>query len=138
MYAARLGGRWRATNPFLDLETAPVRLAFGSDSPVTPVDPWAAVRAAARHRNDGQRLSLPVAFRAHTRGGAFASRDDEGGDLTVGARADLAVWAVPGGLTDDDLPDLTPGLEPPRLLRTVSEGRTIHRTDEPHNGQDNP
>jgi predicted amidohydrolase YtcJ len=126
MYAARLGERWKATNPFLALESAPVRLAFGSDSPVTPLGPWAAVRAAAYHRHDAQRLPVGLAFRAHTRGGAFAAHDDEGGSLRHGARADLAVWDVPGGLGDDDLPDLTPGTELPRLRRTVSEGRTIH------------
>ena len=126
MYAARLGERWKATNPFLALESAPVRLAFGSDSPVTPLGPWAAVRAAAYHRHDAHRLPVGLAFRAHTRGGAFAAHDDEGGSLRHGARADLAVWDVPGGLGDDDLPDLTPGTELPRLRRTVSEGRTIH------------
>ena len=126
MYAARLGERWKATNPFLALESASVRLAFGSDSPVTPLGPWAAVRAAAYHRHDEQRLPVGPAFRAHTRGGAFAAHDDEGGSLHRGARADLAVWDVPGGLGDDDLPDLTPGTELPRLRRTVSEGRTIH------------
>ncbi|MFC4785088.1 amidohydrolase [Nocardioides sp. MAHUQ-72] len=130
MYTARLGERWRATNPFLALETAAVRLAFGSDSPVTPLGPWAAVRAAAYHHHDEQRLPVALAFEAHTRGGAFAARDDDGGSLHLGARADLAVWDVPGGLTGDDLPDLTPGTELPRLLRTVSAGRTIHTSDE--------
>ena len=130
MYAARLGERWRDTNPFLGLETAPVRLAFGSDSPVTPLGPWAAVRAAAHHHQGAQRLPAGLAFRAHTRGGAFAAHDDDGGSLRRGARADLTVWDVPGGLTDDDLPDLTPGVELPRLRRTVSAGRTIHLSDE--------
>ena len=125
MYAVRLGDRWKATNPLLDLETAGVRLAFGSDSPVTPLGPWAAVRAAAYHHHEGQRLPARPAFRAHTRGGAFAAHDDEGGSLHPGARADLAVWDVPG-LTDEDLPDLTPGTALPHLLRTVSAGRTIH------------
>ena len=42
MYATRLGaGRAAALNPLADLATAGVPLAFGSDSPVTPVDPWA-------------------------------------------------------------------------------------------------
>ena len=44
-------------------------LAFGSDSPVTPLGPWAAVRAAAYHHHDGQRLTDGPAFPAHTRGG---------------------------------------------------------------------
>lgn len=130
MYAERLGDRWRRTNPFLALETAPVRLALGSDSPVTPLGPWAAIRAAAHHHHPEQRLPVAAAFRAHTRGGALAGRDDAGGSLRPGARADLAVWDAPAGLTDDGHPDLSPGAELPRLLRTVAAGRTIHTTED--------
>ena len=126
MYAARLGERWRETNPYLDLAAAGVRLAFGSDSPVTGLGPWAAVRAAAYHHHDGQRLDVGAAFRAHTRGGAVAARDDDGGHLGLGARADLAVWDVAGGLADDGTPDLTPGTPLPSLRRLVAAGTTIH------------
>ncbi len=130
MYAARLGERWRGTNPLLDLELAPVRLAFGSDSPVTGLDPWAAVRAAAHHHRTDQRLPVGLAFRAHTRGGTYAARDDDGGTLVRGARADLAVWDVPGGLGDDGLPALDPGGPLPVLHRLVAGGRTIHDREE--------
>jgi predicted amidohydrolase YtcJ len=126
MYAARLGERWRDTNPLRDLADGGVRLAFGSDSPVTGLGPWAAIRAAAYHHLEGQRLPVGAAFRAHTRGGALAARDDDGGDLRPGARADLAVWDVPGGLADDGLPDLTPGTPLPVLHRLVAAGTTIH------------
>ena len=131
MYAARLGERWRGTNPFLALQTAGVPLAFGSDSPVTPVGPWAAIRAAAHHHDEDQRLPAPLGFRAHTRGGALAGHDEDGGLLAPGHRADLAVWDVPGGLDEHGLPDLTPGTELPRLRRTVAAGRTIHTTEDP-------
>ena len=40
-------------NPFRDLHLAGVPLAFGSDSPVTPADPWRAVQAAVHHHTDG-------------------------------------------------------------------------------------
>ena len=130
MYAARLGDRWRGTNPLLDLHTAPVRLAFGSDSPVTAQGPWAAVQAAAHHREPGQRLPVEAAFLAHTRGGAYAGRDDDGGSLAVGLRADLALWDTPAGLDGVGLPDLAPGAELPRLLRTVAAGRTIHLNED--------
>ena len=131
MYAARLGERWRGANPFLSLETAGVRLAFGSDSPVTPLGPWAAVRAAAHHHDQDQRLPAGLGFRAHTRGGALAGHDEDGGLLAPGHRADLAVWDVPDGLDDQGLPDLTPGTDLPALLRTVAAGRTIHTTEDP-------
>ena len=129
MYAARLGERWRGANPFLALETAGVRLAFGSDSPVTPLGPWAAIRAAAHHHDEDQRLPSGLGFRAHTRGGALAGHDENGGLLAPGHRADLAVWDVPGGLDEHGLPDLTPGTELPRLRRAVAAGRTIHTTE---------
>ncbi|HEY7717380.1 MAG TPA: amidohydrolase [Pedococcus sp.] len=130
MYAARLGDRWSRTNPFRSLADAPVTLALGSDSPVTPLGPWAAIRAAVHHHHPEQRLPVGAAFHAHTRGGALAGRDDEGGRLRVGARADLAVWDVAAGLGDDGHPDLTPGAPLPRLLRTVAAGRTIHTTED--------
>ena len=130
MYAARLGERWRTTNPFLDLEMAPIRLAFGSDSPVTGLGPWAAIRAAIHHHNGDQRLPVGLAFRAHTRGGTYAARDDDGGTLAVGQRADLAIWDVPGGLTDGGLPDLTPGAPLPVLRRLLASGTTIHDSEE--------
>lgn len=51
MYADRLGAeRARSLNPFAALLKAGVPLAFGSDAPVTPFDPWGTVRAAAFHR----------------------------------------------------------------------------------------
>ncbi|NEA49928.1 amidohydrolase family protein, partial [Streptomyces sp. SID10815] len=46
MYAQRLGAeRARTLNPFAALLRGGVPLAFGSDSPVTPLDPWGTVRA---------------------------------------------------------------------------------------------
>ena len=87
MYATRLGaGRAAALNPLADLAAAGVPLAFGSDSPVTPVDPWAGVRAAVQHRAVDQRISARAAFRASTRGGwRVAGLDHTGaGELRVG------------------------------------------------------
>lgn len=126
MYAARLGERWQVTNPFRDLADAGVTLAFGSDSPVTPAGPWAAVRAATTHHHPDQRLGVAAAITAHTRGGALAGHDDDASLLAPGHRADLAVWDTPGGTTDDGLPDLGPDRPLPRLLRTVAAGHTIH------------
>ena len=130
MYAARLGARWAVTNPFADLAAGGVRLSFGSDSPVTPLGPWAAVQAAVHHHREDQRLSPRAAFHAHTRGGALAGRDDDAGVLQRGHRADLAVWDVPGGLVDG-LPDLTPGTPLPVLRRLVAAGVAIHDREDP-------
>ena len=86
MYAQRLGAeRARTLNPYAALLRAGVPLAFGSDSPVTPLDPWGTVRAAAFHRTPEHRISVRAAFTAHTRGGWRADRPRRRG--RPGARA---------------------------------------------------
>ncbi len=143
MYARRLGReRARSLNPFAALLRAGVPLAFGSDSPVTPLDPWGTVRAAAFHRTPEHRVSVRAAFTAHTRGGWRAVGRDDAGVLVPGAPADYAVWRT-GELVvqaPDDrvarwstdprsgtpgLPDLSPGRDLPVCLRTVVGGRTV-------------
>ncbi|MGW5664229.1 amidohydrolase [Streptomyces sp. NPDC003758] len=143
MYAERLGAaRARTLNPFADLLRAGVPLAFGSDSPVTPLDPWGTVRAAAFHRTPEHRVSVRAAFTAHTRGGWRAIGRDDAGVLVPGAPADYAVWRTDALVVQapDDrvarwstdprsgtpgLPDLTPGTDLPVCLRTVVGGRTV-------------
>jgi predicted amidohydrolase YtcJ len=140
MYATRLGaGRAAALNPFADLAGAGIPLAFGSDSPVTALDPWAGVRAAAFHHEADQRISARAAFRAASRGGWRLAGQDQVGELRVGSPAHLAVWesdalvvqAPDGRLSawSPDaragiplLPDLSPDATPPRCLRTVRDG----------------
>lgn len=143
MYAQRLGvDRARTLNPYAALLRAGVPLALGSDSPVTPLDPWGALRAAAFHRTPEHRIPVRAAFAAHTRGGRRAVGEDDGGVLVPGAPADYAVWRtgelvvqvpdtrVAGWSTDPRsgtprLPDLSPGLPLPRCLRTVVAGRAL-------------
>ncbi|MET8982396.1 amidohydrolase [Streptomyces sp. NPDC004539] len=144
MYARRLGvERARGLNPFAALLKAGVPLAFGSDAPVTPLGPWATVRAAAFHRTPEHRISVRAAFTAHTRGGWRAVGRDDAGVLVPGAPADYAVWHTDELIVQapDDrvsrwstdprsgtpgLPDLTPGRELPVCLRTVVGGRTVY------------
>ncbi|MGB3484972.1 MAG: amidohydrolase family protein, partial [Mycobacterium sp.] len=58
MYARRLGrDRASGLNPFALLAAAGVPLAFGSDSPVTAIDPWSTVRAATAHHTSGASIS---------------------------------------------------------------------------------
>jgi predicted amidohydrolase YtcJ len=97
LYETRLGERSRRMNPFASLARAGVTLAFGSDSPVTPFDPWAAVRAAVLHHDEVERIDRATAFAAHTEGGWRAAGRD-GGRLEAGAPAYLAVWD--GAATD--------------------------------------
>ncbi len=81
-------------NRLADLLSAGVLTAFGSDSPVTPIGPWRAVRAAVEHHSPAQRISARAAFAAHTRSGWRAIGDREAGVLAPGAPAHYALWAV--------------------------------------------
>jgi predicted amidohydrolase YtcJ len=126
LYASRLGTRRSASmNPFASMDKAGVGLAFGSDTPVTPFDPWGGVRAAVRHQTETERLTVQAAFEAHTRGGWRAARQDRAGVLAPGANATYAVWDTAGEPTPSGLPDLSAGATPPRCLRTVVDGRQI-------------
>jgi predicted amidohydrolase YtcJ len=125
MYVERLGAeRARTMNPFAALRDAGVTLAFGADSPVTPIDPWGGVRAAVQHRTPTSALTPAQAFRAHTRGGWQAIGDDETGALVPGAAATFAVWELPDELGADGLPDLS-GPDP-TCVRTVIRGVTAY------------
>jgi predicted amidohydrolase YtcJ len=113
MYAQRLGAsRAAAMNCYAQLATAGVVLAFGSDTPVTPLDPWGAVRAAAQHHSPDSQLGIIEALAAHTYGGhrAAANPDPLAGTLFPGAPASYAIW-------DRE--------QNPSCLRTVHRGRTL-------------
>lgn len=122
MYAQRLGvARAMATNPIGQMHATGVALAFGSDSPVTALDPWAVVAAAAAPRNPVYRMSVRAAFAASSRGGWRAAGQDGVGVLAPGQSATFAVWETPGGVRDG-LPSLDAS---PVCLRTVLDGSTI-------------
>jgi predicted amidohydrolase YtcJ len=129
-------------NRFAELAAAGVPLAFGSDAPVTPLGPWAAVRAAAYPSHPGAALSPRAAFVAHTRAGWRAAARESEGVLAPGAPATFAAWqadelivaapdarvarwstdpraAVPG------LPDVAPGAPLPTCLLTVRNGTVL-------------
>lgn len=143
-YAERLGERSTGMNPLASLNRAGLALAFGSDSPVTPLDPWGAIRAAAWHHDDSERVTVRAAFNAHTRGGWRAARRDEGGVIAPGTPASIAVFAVPGDLvvqTPDErvaawstdtragvplLPGVHPDLDLPTCDLTLVRGRVAY------------
>jgi predicted amidohydrolase YtcJ len=129
MYATRLGReRSLASNPLGSLAGVGVPLALGSDSPVTPLDPWGGVMAAVHHHNPSQRLSPTAAFAAHTRGGWRAAGNDEAGVLSPGAPATFAIWEHRA----PSLPDMTPSAAAPRCRRTVRAGTVIFDEENKH------
>ncbi|MBV8929349.1 MAG: amidohydrolase family protein, partial [Mycobacteriaceae bacterium] len=132
-------------NPLALLASQGVPMAFGSDTPVTSMNPWETVRAAANHRTPGSSVSMRAAFTAATRGAwrAGGVRDGVCGTLVAGAPASYAVWetgplevsapvdAVQRWSTDPRsavpaLPRLGPDDPLPRCLRTVHRGKVIH------------
>ncbi|GIF16040.1 amidohydrolase [Actinoplanes teichomyceticus] len=130
MYAQRLGvDRALASNPIGAMHATGVALAFGSDSPVTALDPWAMVVAAAAPCNPAYRMKVRAAFAAASRGGWRAAGVDRVGVLAPGASATFAAWETPGGVVEG-LPALLPdvdGVTPARPVcrRTVLHGETI-------------
>lgn len=146
MYARRLGAQRAAgLNPLALLASAGVPLAFGSDTPVTGMNPWEWVRAASHHRSPGSAISARAAFAAATRGAwrAGGTRDGVTGTLVPGAPASYAVWdtghlevgapadTVQRWSTDPRsrvpaLPRLDPADPLPRCRQTVHHGTVLH------------
>jgi predicted amidohydrolase YtcJ len=117
LYAARLGpDRGPRLNPYADMLRAGVPLMSGSDTPVTPYDPWGAVRAMLHHHDPDQRVSFSDAIGTHL------------GSITPGTSASYAVWDLPGGAIDG-LPDLSPGTPEPICLRTVVRGHLAYQRE---------
>ena len=137
LYAERLGvARGTRLNPFARFHDADVRLALGSDSPVTPLDPWGAVRGAVQHRTGELRVDVRTAYDAATAGGHRAVGRDDSGVLRPGYAATFAAWAA------DDVPvdwwraTHKPGCfdvsaAAPRCRRTVVDGATVHDAETP-------
>lgn len=146
MYCRRLGAdRAGHLNPLALLASAGVPLAFGSDAPVTAMNPWTWVRAASHHHTPGSSVSVRAAFAAATRGAwrAGGVRDGLTGTLVPGAPASYAIWqtgeldvAAPADevqrwSTDPrsgvpELPRLDPGEALPRCLQTVHHGVALY------------
>jgi predicted amidohydrolase YtcJ len=118
LYAAAFGREVACgSNPLAWFAEAGVPLAFGSDSTVTPLDPWGGVLAAERHRG-GLGLDRATAFAAHAAGGRHVAHQDDSGRLRPGQRADLAVWSTDPFAVEDP--------RTVRCLATVVAGRSAH------------
>ena len=118
--------------PFRQLLDAGATLAFGTDAPVTPTDPLAAVYAAVTRRDADTRepaggwlpaeaLTVPEALRAYTAGSACAAgRAADLGVLAPGMLADLVVL-------DRDLTAIDPeAILQTRVLATYVGGCRVY------------
>lgn len=101
------GYTWRSI-----LESGAV-LAFGTDAPVEPIDPWPGIAMAVLRRDPGwgsdaepfgphEALTLEQALRAATVGPSITAREPDRGRLVPGARADLLILpAAPREVLED-------------------------------------
>ncbi len=131
LYETRLG-RDRSTgmNRLGSLQRAGVGLALGSDSPVTPMAGWGAVRDAVQHWQPQERLSVAEALAAATIGGHRAARNDRGGILAPGAPATLTISDLHGADLVAGLPRLAADEPLPECVTTVVNGRTVFDVDD--------
>ena len=140
-YHAADDGRWaekrigpdrvRTTYAFRSLLEAGVRLAFGSDWTVAPLNPLLGLKAAVtRQTLDGkhpggwvpeQKITIEEAIRAYTSGSAFAEfQDQEKGTIEAGKLADFVIWS-------DDILRIAPEKLPEvRADITVVGGRIVY------------
>ena len=141
LYEERLGiERAQHMNTFSKIAASGISMAFSSDSPVTPIDPWRAINAAVNHHTSEHRISARAAFMAHTRGGWRAVKEDNAGMITEGAPAHLAFWEVKDydiKIPDDrirswstDIRSGTPALpdlasHQPKCIATILNGKAI-------------
>jgi predicted amidohydrolase YtcJ len=92
----------RSAYAWASLLRAGATLAFGTDAPVEPIDPWPGIALAMSRRSPewpagtpafgpGEALSLDAVLRAACLGPAEAEGSVDRGRLTVGQRADVVV-----------------------------------------------
>lgn len=125
--SAELGDRLDRAYPMRSLARAGAVLAFGSDSPVAPPDPFEGLRSAARRAaasglrlTPGEAIGPDEALHAYTRGAAYAIQaEHRSGMLAPGYDADLVV------LTHDP----TVSLDGLAAVATMKGGRFTHGED---------
>ncbi|GHJ41209.1 amidohydrolase [Streptomyces sp. TS71-3] len=111
-------GRTARAFAYADLLAAGARLEFGSDAPVSPLDPWIGIAAAVSRTADErpawhpeQRIPLAAALAAAAQGKSL---------ITVGDAADLAVLDADPARTD------TATLRAMPVYATMLAGRWTH------------
>lgn len=109
---------------FRSLLTAGVGLAFGSDAPVSPLDPWLAM-AAAVHRSADERAPW-VPHQALTVGEALAASTDGQGTLAVGSRGDLVLLDADPLAVPDDSREACSALREMPVAATFVAGRLVY------------
>src|SRR5690606_9678958 len=106
-------------------------LAFGSDSPVAPIDPIAAIYASVTRRTlddknpngwvPEQKISLDETIRAYTWGSAYAEfQENVKGTLAPGMLADMVIFS-------HDLYSIAPErIRDAKVMMTIVDGRVVY------------
>ncbi len=114
-------GRSERGWPWASLAESGARLAFGSDWPVVPLDPFTGISlATTRHR---ERLDLAQAVEAWTSGSAYAEHADGlKGTIQTGMLADIAVL-------DQDLESIAADdVGSMKVRTTIVGGKVVYET----------
>ena len=123
--------RLKGTYAFRSLLDSGAMLAFGSDSPVAPMNPlWGIWAAVTRRTADGknpngwipeQKITVDEAVRAFTYGSAYAEfQEQEKGTLDIGKVADMV-------LVSDDIFTIEPAkIVDAKVLMTIVDGRVVY------------
>lgn len=118
MYASRLGERATTMNPFPVMIRAGMTPAGGSDSSVTPLDPFLGMAAAVDHHEPAFAVTREHALRMFTSWAAAAGHsEDLRGTIQAGKRADFCV------LEDDPLECDVGKIATLRVLQTWVGGK---------------
>lgn len=107
--------------PYRSLLRSGAVLAFGSDAPITELNPLYGIHAAVNRGSAAERLSVSEAVYAYTVGSAYAEfQEDEKGSLTAGKLADLII------LSDDIFLIEPEKIRNARVLMTIVDGRIVY------------
>jgi predicted amidohydrolase YtcJ len=109
-------------DPIRSALAAGLEVAFGSDSPVTPMRPLQWIHAAVNHSNPEQRISAAEALHACTAAGArLAFQEAKAGSLAVGKWGDFVVLdADPRAVRPEKIQEI-------RVLATVVGGQVVYK-----------
>lgn len=114
----RLGDRVKYLYPFRTMLRKGIRVAFSTDAPVEPVNPWLTVQAAEINRRE--KLNRSEALYLYTEGSAIALRRKDIGKLEPGYRADFIITNFnPFTIPIDNLPEA-------HVLETYVDGRRLY------------
>jgi len=106
-----------------------IPVSYGTDSPVSPLDPlanlqWAVLRgnSSSDIYNSGERVDIHTAIDAYTQGSAFSAFEENSlGRIAPGYFADLV-------FLDRDLFSISPeDIHKARVLRTICAGETVYK-----------